>query len=68
VSAKRTASATHGSGVEMYADGHTLLNGARWHYPAPGRPTACAIPGCDRLLGQQVTEDDLVEDTDSVPE
>lgn len=38
------------------ADGHALLGGARWHYPAPGRPFECAVPGCDRVLGQTEAE------------
>lgn len=32
-------------------DGHTLIDGARWHYPKQGSPTECAIQGCDRILG-----------------
>lgn len=32
------------------ADGHTLIDGARWHYPKQGTPTQCAIPGCARVL------------------
>lgn len=31
-------------------DRHALVEGARWHYPKPGEPTACAIEGCDRVL------------------
>lgn len=32
------------------SDGHTLVGGARWHYPKTGSPSECAIPGCDRIL------------------
>lgn len=32
------------------ADGHNIIEGARWHYPKPGRPTECAVPGCGRVL------------------
>lgn len=55
-------------GLEKHSDGHVLLGGARWHHPAPGQPTVCAVPDCKRVLGQeravteaQYDEDDLDE-------
>ncbi|WP_156698013.1 hypothetical protein [Nocardioides sp. Leaf285] len=39
------------------ADGHVLIQGARWHYPRQGDPTACAVTGCGRILGQQGSSD-----------
>lgn len=32
--------------------GHNLIQGARWHWPAPGDPTRCGVEGCTRVLGQ----------------
>lgn len=44
-----------------HPDGHVLLDGARWHYPKPGRPTECAVAGCERILGQSTLVDDDVD-------
>jgi hypothetical protein len=50
-----------------HPDGHVLLDGARWHYPKMGEPTACAVRGCTRVLGQQPTDADAdpVADADA---
>lgn len=32
------------------SDEHMVLDGARWHYPAQGDPTRCAVGGCTRVL------------------
>lgn len=36
--------------MKMSDDGHVLIGGARWHYPAPKDPTRCAVEGCLRVL------------------
>lgn len=38
--------------LQQHPDGHTLIGGARWHYPAKGTTTQCAVVGCTRVLGQ----------------
>lgn len=52
--------------LQRHPDGHTLIGGARWHYPRQGAPDRCAVPGCTRELGQQVVieDDDNEEDLD----
>lgn len=47
------------SDPSRHADGHTLIQGARWHYPRQGHPTVCAIDGCDRVLGEWRNHDPL---------
>ena len=49
-------------GMAKHPDGHWLLAGARWHYPAPGDPERCAVPGCTRVLGQAAREAEAVEE------
>lgn len=38
--------------IKVAEDGHTLVDGARWHWPAPLDPTRCGVKGCDRIMGQ----------------
>lgn len=33
-------------------DNHKIIDGARWHWPAPGEPTRCGVKGCTRVLGR----------------
>ncbi|MGL5827766.1 MAG: hypothetical protein ACRCYU_23605 [Nocardioides sp.] len=33
-----------------HEDGHQLLDGARWHIPAPGDPERCLVAGCERVM------------------
>ena len=51
---------------EIWTDstGHTILNGARWHYPATGNPTQCGVTGCERVLGQQRAANSVFDDDD----
>lgn len=63
------------SDPSRHADGHALIEGARWHYPAMGDATRCAVTGCDRVLGAwrdadplegiEADDDPGDEDTDS---
>lgn len=51
-----------------HPDGHALVDGARWHYPRMGDPTACAIDGCDRVLDpdrRKASFPDMSEEDDS---
>lgn len=48
-------------------DGHILIGNARWHYPIKGDPETCAVPGCDRVLGQMDVEA-FDEDEDGGPD
>lgn len=50
-------------------DGHYLLKGVRWHYPKMFDPTACAVTGCTRVLGQvEDPDDDLDDDSEEETE
>lgn len=61
----------NGDGDPMrHPDGHTLIDGARWHYPKTGEPSVCAIRGCERVLTRHLKADivDGIEPDESVPD